>query len=153
MGNPRTDKHIVITGYSQTSVRALEALSTTANKLALGLTDILFTKDELSSSLVTVKEDRNLLNPDKILTRSKESDVRLYMYLLATVFCPYDCPLLYDCYCPYSWVLSDPSFGGVGVSVEGGGIASSPGLLIGGRGGRGKAWYPLHAHMPLLFKF
>jgi hypothetical protein len=66
LGNPRTDKHIVITGYSQTSVRALEALSTTANKLALGLTDILFTKDELSSSLVTVKEDRNLLNPDKI---------------------------------------------------------------------------------------
>ena len=66
MGNPRTDKHIVIPGYSQTSVRALEALSTTAAKLALGLTDILFTKDELSSSLVTVKEDRDLLNPDRV---------------------------------------------------------------------------------------
>ena len=66
LGNPCTDKHIVIPGYSQTSVRALEALSTTAAKLALGLTDILFTKDELSSSLVTVKEDRDLLNPDRV---------------------------------------------------------------------------------------
>lgn len=66
MGNPRTDHHIIISGYSQASVRSVEALATTPAKLALGLADVLFTKDELSTSLVTKKEGRNLLDPDKV---------------------------------------------------------------------------------------
>ena len=66
LGNPRSDQQIIIPGYSHTSVRALEASSTTPDQLALGLADILFTKDELSSSLVTQKEGRNLLDPDRV---------------------------------------------------------------------------------------
>ena len=55
-----------VPGCSHTTVRALEASSTTLDELALGLADILFTKDELSSSLVTQKEGRNLLDPDRV---------------------------------------------------------------------------------------
>lgn len=53
LGNPRSEQHIVIPGYS---VRVLKASSTTPDQLALELADILFTKDELSSSLVMQKE-------------------------------------------------------------------------------------------------
>ena len=66
LGNLRSDQQIVIPGCSHTTVRALEASSTTPDELALGLADILFTKDELSSSLVTQKEGRNLLDPDRV---------------------------------------------------------------------------------------
>ena len=66
LGNPRSDQQIIIPGYSHTSVRALYASSTTPDQLALGLADILFTKDELSSSLVTHKEGRNLLDPGRV---------------------------------------------------------------------------------------
>ena len=66
LGNPRSDHQIVIPGCSHMTVKALEASSTTPDELALGLADILFTKDELSSSLVTQKEGRNLLDPDRV---------------------------------------------------------------------------------------
>ena len=41
-------------------------MASTPAKLALGLADILFTREELASSLVTKKEGRNLLDPEKI---------------------------------------------------------------------------------------
>ena len=85
LGNPRTAEHIVIPGYSQTSVRALEALSTSPDKLALGLVDILFSKDELSSSLVTVKEDRELLDPDKIEGIRRKIIHDLFGFVLAYI--------------------------------------------------------------------
>ena len=54
-GNPRTEQHIIVAGCSQASVRSMEALATTPAKLALGLADVLFSKEELSTSLVTKK--------------------------------------------------------------------------------------------------
>ena len=81
LGNPHTEQHI-IPGYSHTSVRALEA---SPDQLALGLADTLFTKDELSSSLVTEKGDRNLLDPDRV------EGIRRKIILL--------CYIIYTCTC------------------------------------------------------
>lgn len=52
LGDPK-GQHIVISGFSQRDVRAAEAMSCDADKLALNLLDIFFTKNVLSASLVT----------------------------------------------------------------------------------------------------
>ena len=65
MGDPKC-QHMVISGFSQRDVRAAEAVSCDADKLALNLLDIFFTKDVLSTSLVTKWDGRVMLDQDTI---------------------------------------------------------------------------------------
>lgn len=65
LGDPK-GQHMVISGFSQRDVRAAEALSCDADKLALNLLDIFFTKDVLSTSLVTKWDGREMLDQDTI---------------------------------------------------------------------------------------
>ena len=67
LGDPYGDnifvEHPTIT---RNDVRALEALSKGDQKLALAMVDLFFSKDVQAASLVTRKEDRNLLDQNII---------------------------------------------------------------------------------------
>ena len=65
LGDPK-GQHVVIPGFSQRDIRAAEAVSCDADKLALNLLDIFFTKDVLSTSLATKWEGHEVLDQDTI---------------------------------------------------------------------------------------
>lgn len=63
LGDPKGE-NVTVPGVSQRQVRAEEAKAKSAQKLALHLMDIFFTKDQMATSLCTKWEGRDLLDPD-----------------------------------------------------------------------------------------
>ena len=69
LGDPKGavgEKRIFIKGTSQMQVRAQEARSKSACKLALELLSLFFTKEKMAESLCTPLEGKKLLNPEII---------------------------------------------------------------------------------------
>lgn len=65
LGDPKGE-NIIVPGFTQRQVRAEEAKAKGAQKLALHLMDVFFTRDKMATGLCTKWEGREQLDPDII---------------------------------------------------------------------------------------